>query len=90
MHILSVAKTEKLTEQATRRVLLNGRYDGDPFARPAVDETAREPVEAGELTAQQVLTRHCRQLYRRFGTYEEVARRAQLDRRTVKKYLQED
>lgn len=77
-------------EQAARRVLLNGRYGGDPFARPAEDETAREPDEAGELTAQQVLTRHCRQLYRRFGTYEEVARRAQLDRRTVKKYLQED
>ncbi len=40
------------------------------------------------MSAQQLLTLYCRQLYRRFGTYEEVARRTELDRRTVKKYIQ--
>jgi DNA-binding CsgD family transcriptional regulator len=30
---------------------------------------------------------YCALLYRRHGTYEEVARRTGLDRRTVKKYL---
>jgi two-component system, NtrC family, response regulator HydG len=30
---------------------------------------------------------YCALLYERFGTYEEVARRAGLDRRTVKKHV---
>jgi len=29
----------------------------------------------------------CALLYKRFGTYEEVARKTGLDRRTVKKYV---
>ena len=75
-------------EQAVRRVLLNGSYGGDPFALPAAGEDLQELADGAELSAQELLTRYCRQLHQRFGTYEEVARRTQLDRRTVKKYLQ--
>jgi len=75
-------------EQAVRRILLNGRYVGDPAANPAAEENLQALADAGELDAQQLMTRYCRQLYRRFGTYEEVSRRTQLDRRTVKKYIQ--
>jgi hypothetical protein len=33
------------------------------------------------------MTEYCGLLYRRFGTYEDVARTTGLDRRTVKKYV---
>ena len=42
----------------------------------------------GTIDAQTLLANYCRHLYARYGTYEEVARRMRLDRRTVKKYLQ--
>lgn len=74
-------------EQAVRRILLNGRYIGDPSAHPAAEENLQSIADAGEMNAQQLLTLYCRQLYQRFGTYEEVARRTDLDRRTVKKYI---
>ena len=75
-------------EQAVRRVLLNGSYSGDPFALPVAEADLQDLADGAEMSAQELLTRYCRQLHQRFGTYEEVARRTQLDRRTVKKYLQ--
>jgi len=75
-------------EQAVRRVLLNGCYAGDSFAAAGVEENLQSLADAGDMTAQQLLSRYCRQLHKRFGTYEEVARRTELDRRTVKKYIQ--
>jgi DNA-binding transcriptional regulator LsrR (DeoR family) len=44
-------------------------------------------IDAGTLDAQQLLAGYCRLLYQRHHSYEEVARRTNLDRRTVKKYL---
>jgi transcriptional regulator with GAF, ATPase, and Fis domain len=75
-------------EQAVRRVLLNGAYTGDPSASLAGEESLQALADSGELNAQQLLSLYCRMLHRRFGTYEEVARRTELDRRTVKKYIQ--
>ncbi|SHI60841.1 Sigma-54 interaction domain-containing protein [Malonomonas rubra DSM 5091] len=74
-------------EQSLRRVLLNGHYAGDPAAAGR-EVNLHDMVDTGEFSAQELLTQYCCQLYRRFGTYEEVARRARLDRRTVKKYIQ--
>ncbi len=74
-------------EQAVRRVLLNGRYSGDPCATLEAKSNLQTLADAGEMNAQELLTQYCRQLHQRFGTYEEVARRTQLDRRTVKKYI---
>ena len=76
-------------EQAIRRTLLSGRYTGDPFATPAVKESLPNLVAAGELSARQLLAHYCRQLHQRYGSYEEVARRTGLDRRTVKKHIQD-
>ena len=76
-------------EQAVRRILLTGHYSGD--LAPAKDDPAEEFVRsarAGDLDAEQMLARYCALLYRRHGTYEEVARRTRLDRRTVRKYVQ--
>ena len=75
-------------EQAVRRILLINRYD--PATAMAVSDPAEElaqQVRDGTLSVPELLNRYCAQLYRRFGTYEEVARRAGLDRRTAKKYL---
>ena len=75
-------------EQAVRRVLLTGRYAGDSRPRESngADALLRD-VRSGALDAQQLMARYCGMLYRQTGTYEEVARRTGLDRRTVRKYV---
>ena len=55
--------------------------------RAPADQLTRD-IQAGALRAEELLARYCQQLYERFGTYEEVARRADLDRRTVKRYVE--
>ncbi len=76
-------------EQAVRRVLLTKRYAGDPVPAAPLDESARllAGIEAGTLDAEALLSAYCKLLHQRHGTYEEVARRARLDRRTAKKYI---
>jgi DNA-binding NtrC family response regulator len=77
-------------EQCVRRILLNRSYTPAPVASdpdPA-NRLAREMV-AGRLNAQRLLSGYCTILYRRLGTYEAVARATALDRRTVKKYVQD-
>lgn len=73
-------------EQAVRRILLSGTYRGDTAVTRNSGDIA-EGVEQGMVDAQTLLARYCEKLYEKFGTYEEVARRTKLDRRTVKKYL---
>jgi len=77
-------------EQAVRRILLTRRYQVDQKA-PA--QTVRDQllagIDRGSLDASAVLSAYCALLHQRHGTFEEVARRTRLDRRTVKKYLQQ-
>ncbi len=75
-------------EQAVRRILLTGRYGAD-LAPAAPDEEAAlvDKLRAGDLTATELLARYCRLLYRRLGTYAEVAKRTGLDPRTTRKYV---
>jgi DNA-binding NtrC family response regulator len=76
-------------EQAIRRILLTQHYDGDIMVtRTNVEEAFIQEIYDGTLQARELLNQYCTLLYKRFGTYEEVARRTGLDRRTVKKYLQ--
>jgi transcriptional regulator with GAF, ATPase, and Fis domain len=76
-------------EQAVRRILLTGRYAGEPGA-PAVsdDERLVEQLRAGQLSADELLGRYSALLYRRLGTYAEVAKRLGLDPRTSRKYVE--
>jgi DNA-binding NtrC family response regulator len=78
-------------EQCVRRVVLTRSYLGDRLARAAssaaVDPHARLLEAAGDDSAKGLVARYCKALYARYGTYEEVARRAGLDRRTVKAHL---
>ena len=73
-------------EQAVRRVLISGGYRGREISAP-IQEPWLARAQAAELTADALLGAYCQMLHRRFGTFEEVARRTALDRRTVKKYL---
>lgn len=75
-------------EQAARQVILTGRYQ--PRAASRGDTMIGGPAgwRDGSWTAAQLLAAYCRDLHDRFGTYEEVARRTRLDRRTVKKYIE--
>ncbi|MGF1464855.1 MAG: sigma 54-interacting transcriptional regulator [Sandaracinaceae bacterium] len=76
-------------EQCVRRVLLTGRPG--PGAPSAEDPTEAflDGVRRGAYEARELTQRYCALLHERHGTYEEVARRTGLDRRTVRKYVQE-
>ena len=76
-------------EQAVRRILLTNRYSGDT-CKISTDLQSRlhQGIDDGTLNAQEILAAYCTLLYQRYGTYEEVAGKTKLDRRTVKKYVQ--
>ena len=75
-------------EQCVRRILLTRRYASASIDR-AIDDDARLLAACGdgEDDIARIVARYCRALYDRHGTYEEVARRTKLDRRTVKRYV---
>jgi transcriptional regulator with PAS, ATPase and Fis domain len=73
-------------EQAVRRILISGSYQGDSSL--AVETGEAGGMKDGSIDAHTLLANYCRRLFAQFGTFEEVARRTRLDRRTVKKYLQ--
>jgi transcriptional regulator with AAA-type ATPase domain len=75
-------------EQAVRRILLTGRYAAD-VAETAPDEATvlTGKLRAGELSAAELLAQYCAMLYRRLGTYADVAKRTGLDPRTARKYV---
>lgn len=77
-------------EQAVRRILLTRAYHGDRHAPGTEDDLPallHRAIEENDLSAQELLSGYCLLLHQRYGTYEEVARITGLDRRTVKKYI---
>jgi len=75
--------------QCVRRILLNRSYiqPGLQKTRQHTRSELARQMEAGRIDAQQLLQGYCNMLYDRYGAYSEVARRTNLDRRTVKKYI---
>ena len=71
-------------EQAVRCILLTGVYCGDAN-KTAAEDAWLSALERGELSAQQLSAGYCQRLFKRYGSYGEVARRTGLDWRTVKK-----
>lgn len=71
-------------EQCIRNLLI--RKDYRPVSWGPRDSSGGlfEPAYGGRLTASELLTRYCTLIYARTGSYEETARRLDLDRRTVK------
>ncbi|MBU3917533.1 sigma 54-interacting transcriptional regulator [bacterium] len=77
-------------EQCVRRVILKKKYDG--YSPPEKKNPASKlatALDLGNLSANSLLAGYCKLLYERHGTYEEVARRTKLDRRTVTKYIKD-
>jgi DNA-binding NtrC family response regulator len=76
-------------EQATRRILLTREYRGENLS-PAggIKEILKNGIETQSIDSQTLISGYCALLYKRYGTYEEVARRMNLDRRTVRKYIE--
>lgn len=76
-------------EQAVRRILVTGHYTASAGPKSAsLRETLMAGIEEQTLNADQLLGGYCALLYNKSGNYEEVARRTNLDRRTVKKYVE--
>jgi transcriptional regulator with PAS, ATPase and Fis domain len=76
-------------EQAVRRILLTGRYAPEVGAAVRdADEILIDKLRAGELTAAELLASYSAMLYRRLGTYADVAKRTGLDPRTTRKYVE--
>jgi len=72
-------------EQCTRQILLRRSCTWQPTHKEqqGLDSLA----ERYSLTAHQLLSHYCSQLYQKHKTYEGVAKITDLDRRTVRKYI---
>jgi transcriptional regulator with AAA-type ATPase domain len=79
-------------EQAIRRIIITRHYKGDNALQNqgGRDNELLEAFKNGSLDAESLLAGYCTALYRRHGSYEEVARITNLDRRTAKKYIRKD
>jgi DNA-binding NtrC family response regulator len=76
-------------EQAVRRILLTGSYLGEEsVGYPDILSGLLAGIEKGTLDAKELMGSYCALLYERHHSYEEVARRTNLDRRTAKKYIE--
>lgn len=74
--------------QCVRRVIIKRDYQGQvPTSDSGPADELSDHIRNGTIRAEDLLSRYCKTLYNRFGTYEEVARRADLDRRTAKRYV---
>jgi len=74
-------------EQCVRNILI--RKDYHPQRRPEATGRGKKgdlfaEARQGTLTANELLSRYCTLVYGQTGSYEETARRLELDRRTVK------
>ena len=75
-------------EQCVRRVLLSKSYQRQKQDIPVeLNAQLVRGIENGDISAQNLTAGYCYLLYSRYGTYEAVAGRTRLDRRTVKKYV---
>ncbi len=74
-------------EQAVRRVLVTGSYEPQRVQHRDAVTALPERIRDANIDADELLATFCAALHERFGTFQEVARRAKLDARTVKRYL---
>lgn len=76
-------------EQCVRRVLLSGRCSTVSQAKPKETQGLIAELAGCTLSADELLRTYCAQLYAARKSYVEVASITGLDRRTVKKYVEE-
>lgn len=71
-------------EQCLRNVLVRKEYRPTQTRAVTAQEDVFQAITNGGLTADELLRRYCTLVYAQTGSYEETARRLQIDRRTVK------
>jgi DNA-binding NtrC family response regulator len=74
-------------EQCIRRILLTGKYSGDVQHARDNEAIIMQSIKNCAYDAQSLLADYCALLYTRLGTYEDVAKRMDIDRRTAKKHI---
>ncbi len=71
-------------EQCVRNVVIRREYRPPSRDTMPPGEDLARAIEQGALTADELLRRYCTLVYAATGSYEETARRLQIDRRTAK------
>ena len=76
-------------EQAVRCVLLNRDYCSqiEGWCTPQIDPLSNA-LQGIQVSAHQLLSTYCKSLYKKYKSYEQVAKIVELDPRTIKKYIQ--
>ena len=74
-------------EQCVRNVLVHKEYRPPAALEDAPSDALARAMHEGSLTADELLRRYCTSVYARTGSYQETARRLELDRRTVKRHV---
>ena len=76
-------------QQCVRNVLIHREYHPDK-AGVTTNQSLAEDIAQGKLPMDELQRRYVTQIYAQTGKYEKTARRLGIDRRTVKKYLDEE
>jgi transcriptional regulator with AAA-type ATPase domain len=71
-------------EQCVRNILIRREYQTSRWNSRRRDADLFGDAREGKLTASELLSRYCTLIYARTGSYEETARRLEMDRRTVR------
>ena len=71
-------------EQCVRNIMIHQQYHSMPAQACGVREELAKKMLGGSLTADELLSAYCTLVYAQTGSYQETARRLQLDHRTVK------
>ncbi|HEX4230541.1 MAG TPA: sigma-54 factor interaction domain-containing protein [Bryobacteraceae bacterium] len=71
-------------EQCVRNILIRKEYPISRFTKIRNGSGILDGATSGQLTVSELLSRYCTLVYSQTGSYEETARRLQIDRRTVK------
>ena len=77
-------------EQCVRNILIRRDYQAvAPARKRKGNGNLFDDAKDGALTASELLSRYCTLVYSQTGSYEETARRLQIDRRTAKAKVDE-
>jgi DNA-binding NtrC family response regulator len=71
-------------EQCVRNILIRREYQAFRLTKRTNSRDVFGEAREGKLTANELLSRYCTLVYAQTGSYEETARRLEMDRRTVK------
>ena len=71
-------------EQCVRNILIRKEYQPSRWTNRQRGVDLFGEAREGKLTASELLSRYCTLVYAQTGSYEETARRLEMDRRTVK------